>query len=201
MPRFCKLKSTHKCQQTASIHKCQNLANCCQFISGNTLQTVANSQVPIPFKPLPIHKYQYLANCSHFKSVNSLQTVANSQVPIHCKTVANSQLPKPFKPLPIHKCQYLANCCQFTSANTLQTVANSQVPNLANCCEFTIAKPELANCFNSQVPRLCKLISTHECPTKACKQLQFTNANTLQPIATSQVQNQSLQVPTTCKLP
>ena len=148
-------------------------------------------------KVLALVNWQQFARSWHLRISNSLQGIGTCELP----TVGNSHVPIPCKLLPIHQCQYLANCCQFTSANTLQTVANSQVPNLANCCEFTIAKPELANCFNSQVPRLCKLISTHECPTKACKQLQFTNANTLQPIATSQVQNQSLQVPTTCQLP
>ena len=190
------------------IHKCQYLANCSHFTSVNSLQTVANSQVPIPCKLLPIHKCQYLTNCFQFTSYNSLQTVANSQVSIPCKL------------LQIHKCQFLANCCQLPSANTLptiantfQTVVNSQVPipckllpihrcqYLANCCRFRIATLELANSFNSQVPRLFKLISTQKCPTKACKPLQFTNANTLQPVATSEVQNQSLKVPRTCELP
>ena len=129
--------------------------------------------MPIPCKLLPIHKCQFLANCCQLPSANTLPTIANT-----FQTVVNSQVPIPCKLLPIHRCQYLANCCRFR-----------------------IATLELANSFNSQVPRLFKLISTQKCPTKACKPLQFTNANTLQPVATSEVQNQSLKVPRTCELP
>ena len=169
MPRTCKLMSNHKCQY---------LANCCQLTIARTLPTVADSQKPIPCKLLPIHKCKYLANCCQFTSANTFQTVANSPVPIPCN------------PLPICKCKYLANFPNSQVPIPCKLLPVRQCQNLANCCQFTIANPELAHCFNAQVPRLCKLI-THTCPTKACKQLQFTRANTLQPVATSQVQNQA----------
>ena len=183
VPRTCKLMSTHKCQTKASTQL--------QFTSAKTLQTVANKHVPNQTLPMPminqslqttlIHKCKYLANCCQFTSANTFQTVANSPVPIPCN------------PLPICKCKYLANFPNSQVPIPCKLLPVRQCQNLANCCQFTIANPELAHCFNSHVPRLCKLITTHTCPTKACKQLQFTRANTLQPVATSQVQNQSLQ--------
>ena len=246
VPRTCKLMSTHKCQtkastqlqftsaktlqtvankhvpnqtlpmpminqslQTTLIHKCKYLANCCQFTSATTFQTVANSPVPIPCNLLPICKCKYLANFSQFTSANTLQIVASSPVPKPCKllSIHNSQ-PRACtllqftraKTLQTDNNSHLPNkslqTASITRANTLQPVATSQVQNKA--CKNLQG---LAHCFNSQVPRLCKLITTHKCPTRACKQLQFTNANTLQPVATSLVQNQSLQVPRTCQLP
>ena len=98
------------------IHKCQFLANCCQFTGANTLPNIADSQMPFSCKLFPIHKCQFLAKYGQFISANSLQTVANSQVLIPCKL------------LPIHKCLFLANCCQFKSSNSLQAVENSAVP-------------------------------------------------------------------------
>ena len=92
----------------------------------------------------------------------------------------------------IHKCKTKANKqLQFTNIKTLQTVANSQMTNQS----LPSPKPKLTNCFNSQVPRTCKLMSTHKCQTKASTQLQFTSAKTLQTVANKHVPNQTLPMP------
>ena len=91
----------------------------------------------------------------------------------------------------IHKCQNLANRCQFTNIKTLQTVANSQMTNQS----LPLPKPKLTNCFNSQVPRTCRLMSTHKCQTKASKQLQSTSTKTLQTVENKRVPNQALPMP------
>ena len=126
------------------IHKCKTKdnkqlqftnikTNCCQFTNANTLQTVANSQVPIPCILLPICKCKYLANFCQFTSTHTLQIVASLPVP------------KPCKLLPI--CNRQTRACtllQFTSAKTLQN-----------------AQQKLANSFNSPMPIPCNPSPLH----------------------------------------
>ena len=130
--------------QTASIHKCKDLANYFQYNNANQkLANFFNSQVPKTCEPMSIHKCKTKANKQlQFTNVKTLQTVATSQMPNQSLPMQNQSLQTAL----IHKCQELVSWYQLTNA-----------------------KQKLANSFNLQVPRHYKLLSINMCPTKACQ--------------------------------
>ena len=156
------------------IHKCQFLANCCQFTSANSLQTATSSQVPIPCKLLPIqNSHTRACKLFQFTSAKTVQTDINWKMPNKSLQTAS-----------IHKCQYFATRRHFRSAKpkpesakNLRTALNSSFDS--SPCQWIPLGPEpkkviqgtyrfphihkrqsLHTASNSQVPRKLQLIHT-----------------------------------------